>query len=665
MQFTFPAVLFGLSAIAIPIFIHLFDLQVPQKIWFTRVSFLLQIEEKTSKSRNIKHWLILLFRILAVIFLVLAFAQPYIVNKDTPIPKSQLGIYIDNSYSLQYEDKNEALKQAGENAKYIIRNIPDGTSACYVNNDGLNKPFWALNKTKLLESIEELYYSTSSVAAPKIVNHFNKYFSNASATPTIYWISDFQKNNYLPSIKTIFSDTTNRYVLLPIVINNTSNVYIDTVWVKNQFIKSDEPNELMVRVANTGNEEIQTNLKFVINDVLMASSNIKIQALSFKDHLFSFIPNHTNTYKAALELTDPNYIFDNKYYFMLKAMPEIQIMLNNTHMSSYFEKIYKHETTFKPVVNDLGASTNVSLKKYSLIVAEQIDKLSKSEQEILHEYVINGGTILVTPSASPNASQLPPYMQIAEINLDKEQTTYKIEFPGMNNPLFENVFEKYDPNTDMPWAMSVVRPANVTQILLKNIMNEAVLYKTAMGKGNIYVWAMPMENNFTNIMLHALFIPAMYKIAQKSARKSENLHYTIGQSNVEIPISNLQKESIIRLKKDTYQYILNHRKKEVSIIADMPDNIPEAGYYDLYINDSLFSSIALNMDKNESKMKYYNIEEIKKLTANMKNVQIMQTNSILNSTSATTAKNITFWKQCIIIALLCLLCEILVIRFWK
>src|SRR5215510_4953280 len=100
MSFVYPGFLFALFAVAIPILVHLFNFRRFKKVYFTNVRFLREIRQDTRNRSRLKHLLILASRILAVIFLVLAFAQPYIPLKGTKISAGvkKVSVYIDNSF---------------------------------------------------------------------------------------------------------------------------------------------------------------------------------------------------------------------------------------------------------------------------------------------------------------------------------------------------------------------------------------------------------------------------------------------------------------------------------------------------------------------------------------------------------------------------------------
>ena len=102
MQFIYPEFLLALLALAIPIIIHLFNFRRFKKILFTNVRFLREIKQDTQSRSRLKHLLILLTRLSAITFLVLAFAQPFIPVRKTTFESSskRVSIYIDNSFSM-------------------------------------------------------------------------------------------------------------------------------------------------------------------------------------------------------------------------------------------------------------------------------------------------------------------------------------------------------------------------------------------------------------------------------------------------------------------------------------------------------------------------------------------------------------------------------------
>src|SRR5271165_4466735 len=102
MRFLYPAFLFALISLTIPVLIHLFNFRRYQKVYFSNVQFLKEIQEQQSHRRNLKERLILATRLLALTFLVLAFAKPYLAGENNANAGKQqaVSIFVDNSYSM-------------------------------------------------------------------------------------------------------------------------------------------------------------------------------------------------------------------------------------------------------------------------------------------------------------------------------------------------------------------------------------------------------------------------------------------------------------------------------------------------------------------------------------------------------------------------------------
>ena len=111
MKFLYPQFLYALFALAIPIIIHLFNFKKYKVYYFSDISFLKSLKEKTKSQSQLKHFLIFLSRALAFIFIVLAFAQPYIPNQPDKVQvnKHAVSIFIDNSFSMNRTNKQGSL----------------------------------------------------------------------------------------------------------------------------------------------------------------------------------------------------------------------------------------------------------------------------------------------------------------------------------------------------------------------------------------------------------------------------------------------------------------------------------------------------------------------------------------------------------------------------
>ena len=80
-MFLYPAFLWALMAISIPVIIHLFNFRRYKKVYFTNVKFLKELQHESKSKSRLKEILILIARCLAIASLVFAFSQPIILDK--------------------------------------------------------------------------------------------------------------------------------------------------------------------------------------------------------------------------------------------------------------------------------------------------------------------------------------------------------------------------------------------------------------------------------------------------------------------------------------------------------------------------------------------------------------------------------------------------------
>src|SRR5258708_31136050 len=78
MSLLTPAFLLGLSAIAIPVLIHLIQRERKRVVEFPSLMFLQRIPYQSVRRRRIRHWLLLAMRAAALALIVLAFARPFL-----------------------------------------------------------------------------------------------------------------------------------------------------------------------------------------------------------------------------------------------------------------------------------------------------------------------------------------------------------------------------------------------------------------------------------------------------------------------------------------------------------------------------------------------------------------------------------------------------------
>src|SRR5439155_2431785 len=116
MAFLTPFFLLGLSAIAIPVLIHLIQREKKRVIEFPSLMFVRRIPYQSVRRRRIRHWALLMLRAAAVALIVLAFARPFLRHNAAATAVTggarEVVILLDQSASMGYGDHWQKARDA-------------------------------------------------------------------------------------------------------------------------------------------------------------------------------------------------------------------------------------------------------------------------------------------------------------------------------------------------------------------------------------------------------------------------------------------------------------------------------------------------------------------------------------------------------------------------
>ena len=280
MSFLFPAFLFALLTLAIPVIIHLFNFKRYKTLYFSNVSLLKRIKQESKKKSQLKQLLILIARLLAITSLVIAFSRPYIplTRKTSNAARQVVAIYIDNTFSMKAEsEKGPLLEQAKLKAIEIANSYRVSTQYLLITSDFLPENELLLNKEQFIQKVAEIKESPLS---PKLSNVYSQAIRTITASikkadKTIYLLSDFQKNS--TDIESIKPDSSVWTYLFPLKAGKTNNLLIDSCWFEVPIRKIGQPEKLFVRIKNLSDQAYQNiPVRLTINDSLKAITNINI-----------------------------------------------------------------------------------------------------------------------------------------------------------------------------------------------------------------------------------------------------------------------------------------------------------------------------------------------------------------------------------------------------
>ncbi|NDK56765.1 BatA domain-containing protein [Pontibacter fetidus] len=661
MAFLHPLFLFALTAIVIPIILHLVQLRRAKRIEFSNVRFIKASQEVTANQRKIKELLILICRILAVIFLVLAFAQPFLPGTSSATSSEKdVTIMLDNSYSMQnvQADKDVSLLTfAVDKAKQIFDFFPPASVFSIVQNSNVSNTRFP--------SASDARAALDNVAFSSIPTNT----LSASVSGHTFLLSDFQRTSFKPSLLNKISSTTQVH-LIPLQPENTANIYIDTVYLEDAFIRPGGESTLHVKLYNTGKDAVDDlPLKLIIKEEQVAALSIDIPASKGMEAIINFRVPGNQAVPAYITIDDYPVEFDNTYYFILKPSRELKVIEVNDGKTLGLESLFTKESFFKITSYTSGAVNYARLNDADLVILNGLTEASAALATTLSNYIKTGGTVFISPPIAGDAISYSSLFNSIGINArltNASASKTDLLVPAADNPFFKGIFADYDRKMQMPSASRSLSWSRASEDILKYRGGASFLSRFDKGAGKVYLMSAPLHEDYNTLVNHALLLPVMYKVALSGYKQEQQLAYTLSASTIKLPEAKTAKgEGIYKLEKDSLSFIPEQQLRGGSLFVTMPADLNEAGIYALTLDGETAGTIAFNYDNRESVLDQYTPDELRSMVGpDKKNIHVYDYGDALSVKNEFEKRyfGVKLWKYCLILCLFFLMAEIALIR---
>ncbi len=681
MNFLYPLFLFGLFAVLIPIIIHLFNFRFYKTVYFSNVSFLKDIKKESKSKSRIKHYLILIMRVLAVSSLVIAFAQPYIPKENQQVEaKNRVGIYLDNSFSTEAESKYGKLSELAKNkARQIVEAYSEDTKFFFLTNDFSAKHQHIIDKEQLRDFLSETQISPTVKKISEVINKTEIFLSDKDSSGfrnSLYLISDFQKT--ISDFEEIKSNLNIDINLVPLESEQQNNLYVDSIWFESPNRMLNQPEELFVKIYNNSNESFHNiPLRLYIGGTLKTPGSFNIEANSSTIQKLTFTNNKTGIVSGYVEISDYPVIFDNKFYFTYNIDTSKKILIISPKgKSKYIDAVFANDNFFKITHFSEGNIKTSEISSFDVVFLDGINLVSSGIIQEAVNFAANGGNLIIFPNPDGNIESYNNLFNRLNVNYIISKDTSDIYIGSINykSTVFQNIFKQKEENPDLPLIKKRSKFSNITKADEETILyaenNDKILSKTSFGSGIVYIFSHSADDKGGNFVYHSLWAPLLYNMAILK-NEQRKLFYIIGEDKVlNIPSYKNKTDEVLHIVDSEKKYDFIPTGSNVSFSGNIiiPENLKVAGNYTAGNNNENITGLAFNYNRSESDIIQYKEEELKQIIIDESTNNL----SLLNQSNEILIKDIKeqntgkqLWKLFIVLSLLFLLIEIIGLRFLK
>ncbi len=685
MQFYNPNILYGLFAIAIPIIIHLFNFKKFKKVYFTNVAFLKNVQQQSKRHSQLRHLLVMVFRILAIAALVIAFAGPYIPTDDNVRAKSSksfVNVFLDNSFSMEARGAEGNLFEQG---RVLARDI----ALSYKPSDRFrlltNNPFsfsrTYVSRQQFIDQLDNVIIDKSSMNISNIPQNIIA-DANDNKLQDVYVISDFQKKQ--TSFDAWNNDSLLRIKLLPLIAANQGNLFVDSVWIEKPSLQKGQNVEIFFDIRNHSSKAVEDlAVSLYLGKNKKAVLGVNIDAYSSTKASFIIKLDSVGYYAARINVDDYPVVYDDDFYFSFNVQKAFDVLCitseeSNVDLNTYLDL----DSSFNAVIVSQNKIDYSNFSNYSTIILSSLTAYPSGLLSELKQYVGNGGNILILPAYDITLEEINTiYTYFGMPNAYAIDTVKRsMQKLDLQSDEFNDIFEKINgkqrlkSNTDLPYFRKVfsVKKSSRKNIkmLISNESGQALVLRKSIDGGNIYSFYSSIESTNSNISSHAVFVPIMYNLIRLN-NVSDRLFIYLGSGDDVVFKQNKYvngNKILMSHYVDSVEFIPQFRRVMSKLVFNFEQNPNVVGSYSLLINEKQKSVYSFNYNRNESYLDYYNMEELQGFIDKkaLENVVIMNVEkSNIKQQIIEAQDGVKLWKLFIIFAMMFLIFEVFLLRFSK
>lgn len=680
MQFVNPLFLYGLFALAIPIAIHLFNFRRYRKVYFSNVELLRNFQKKTRKQSELLHYLVLAARILAITALVMAFAQPYIPTDEKLVTGSVnvAGIFVDNSFSMEAGSSDgRKLDEAKKKASDIAMAYDADDLFQLLTNDFEGRHQRLVPRDEFLLMLREVnlspaYRSLAEISSRQSALLLDKRYPSSSA----FVLSDFQQSTVLSALPDSSMGFTS--FLVPMQVGISGNLYVDSCWFENPVLRINQTAGLNVKISNMSEDNLEKiPVKLTINGEQRAVAAVDVGPWSSLTTTLNFSTTSAGTQKAVVEISDYPVVFDDIYYLVFEVSESLPVLVvNPVDENAYLTSVFSLDSVVKLSNSPLRQTNFAEISNQHLIILNGLDNLSSGAIVELENYVEQGGSLLVFPPEITGVefvNQLLNSMQ-APFYGAMDTAVSRVSTLNKNHPVFKNVFDNVADkgNLDLPLVkkhFEILNPPDGMADPLMTLDNGDPFFTMKYyGRGKVYVSAVSPEDEWGNWPRHALFVPVMLNIAFQAESQAPLSYFPNIRAGIDVGHYKPSGDNVLKISRDdgSGEFIPEARQVNGRNVYFVNDYIQEAGFFRLMEDDKTIKQIAFNYHRRESDLRCADLSALRAVEKEFPGIEVLaEGKRELTQLIAERNHGLKLWKWFILAALLFILIEVLLLRFFK
>jgi len=599
-----PWFLAALAGLGLPVYLHLLKRQTSKP---KQVSSLMLYESRTQAStrhRSLRYFLLLSLRLLMLLLLIVAFANPFVNRNAASFASNRLVLLvIDNSFSMRAGTR---LNDAKEAAMGVLagKDAAHGQVAAF----GSQLQFM----TQAIEDQAALRAAVQAVQPGDGHGNFGEMaravraMAAALHTPVeLHLFSDMQRSALAGSFADMTLPSNVKLVTHPVVTKAQPNWTVESVDVPGQVWGKDaKPVHARAVIAGFGTPAAQRTVSLVVNGKTAAVKTVAVPASGRASVDFPAleVPYGFNRCEVKIDSADAFAADDVRRFAVERSDPQKALLIHNygdSRSPLYIGAALSAaaQSAFVLESIDVNEAADRQPSNYAFIVLSDLNTVPQLLENSLTGYVRSGGNLFIAGGTSAGARlQIPIFGARISETRDYSRVPDRFMSVGSSDSSFPAVAKAegwpgvkffYALNVDPGDARVIVRLSDQTPLLLEK----------RIGEGRVLLFTSGLDNLTNDFPLNPAFVPFI----EQTARYLAGSERQGGARTV-----------------DAYLELRNAREQGQGVEVTGPDGkrpltlgeaataqslqLTEAGYYQLRLANGRQNLVGVNADPKESNL---------------------------------------------------------------
>jgi Aerotolerance regulator N-terminal/von Willebrand factor type A domain len=596
-----PWFLAGALAVGVPLYLHLLRRHTSTPQQFSSLMF---IEARTQSSihhRRLRYLALLTLRLLVLLLLALAFANPYIRRATVSASGEKLlVIAVDHSLSMRAgsrldDAKREAVSLlASRSAAQRAQVLAFGSQV-----EVMTQPI--VDPAGLRNAVEAIQPGDSRGSYGALAGALRSIAQTVQTPIELHVFSDMQRTNMPPSFAEMAMPANVSLVLHPVAKGAAPNWTVESVNAPAQVW---DPKKAQVQavVAGFGTPASTRTVSLIVNGKTVAAKQANVPANGRASVEFDSLDVPYGFSRCAVKIDSADALpADDQYLFSVRRSDPQRVLFvhesNDSRSPLYFGAALGSSAQSAYIMETVPGSQvqGTDPTKYAFVVISDVSSLPEGAVNVLTRYVRAGGSLLIAAGTSMARLSTVPVFGNAITG------SHYYSRDGAGFASVSDTDTSYAPvgkaeqwgGVKFYYAVAI-DPTGAHVIAHLNDQTPLVLEKQ-IGEGRVVVFASGFDNLTNDLPLHPMFVP----FVQETAGDLSGLQQREGTALV-----------------DSYMQLRTAKEQAVSVDVTDPEGkhplsiqqaasaqsiqLTEAGFYQLRLANGRQDVVGVNADRRES-----------------------------------------------------------------